>query len=77
MAAITLVIILTFVNWESQALLGELLRRWNPPPVPDSAKAQQALVLTFLNQAEHLTSLQGELKKSYATRTTGLRKPAP
>ncbi|MCL4301153.1 MAG: hypothetical protein KJ077_35805 [Anaerolineae bacterium] len=70
MAAVTAGHHFDFVDWESQALLGELLRRWNPPPVPDSAKAQQALVLTFLNQAEHLTSLQGELKKSYATRTT-------
>jgi hypothetical protein len=60
-----------FVDWESQALLAELQRRWHPPPVPDSAAAQQALVLTFLNQAEHLAGLQGELKKSYATRTTG------
>jgi hypothetical protein len=59
-----------FVDWESQALLGELQRRWHPPSVPDSAKAQQALVLTFLNQAEHLAGLQSELKKSYATRSS-------
>lgn len=70
MAAVTAGHHFDFVDWESQALLGELQRRWHPPPVPDSATAQQALVLTFLNQAEHLASLQGELKKSYATRTT-------
>ncbi|MBE7554850.1 MAG: hypothetical protein HS126_27680 [Anaerolineales bacterium] len=70
MAAVTAGHHFDFVDWESQALLDELLRRWNPPPVPDSPKAQQVLVLTFLNQAEHLANLQGELKKNYATRTT-------
>lgn len=69
LAAVTARYRFDFVDWESQALLGELQRRWSPPPVPDSLKAQQALVLTFLNQQEHLASLQGELNKSYAVRT--------
>lgn len=64
-----------FVDWESQTLLSEVQRRWSPPSIPDSPKTQQALVLTFLNQEEHLTSLQGELNKSYATRTNMTSSP--
>lgn len=59
-----------FVDWESQNLAAELQRRWQPPALPESVTAQQALVQTFLQQEEQLLAVKGELARSYATRTT-------
>jgi hypothetical protein len=59
-----------FVDWESQALLDELQRRWHPPALPASATEQAVLVQSFLQQQEHLLTVQSKLAKTYATRTT-------
>lgn len=59
-----------FVDWESQALLSELQRRWSPPALPASEAEQVALVQAFLQQEEQLLSVQSQLAKTYATRTT-------
>lgn len=61
-----------FINWESQALAGELWRRWRPPALPETP-AQQALVRTFLQQQERLAAVHDKLERTYASRTS----PAP
>ncbi|MCK6627437.1 MAG: hypothetical protein L6R45_19940 [Anaerolineae bacterium] len=59
-----------FVDWESQNLAAELQRRWQPPTLPESVTAQQALVQTFLQQEEQLLAVKGELARSHAPRIT-------
>ena len=56
-----------FVDWEIQAIAGEIKRRWSPPLLPDNELEQHLLVQTFLNQEQYLAELEDELNKLYVT----------
>lgn len=55
-----------FVDWESQALVSELKRRFSPPPVPAGDTLQTTLVETYLDRQERIGRLNAELDRLYA-----------
>ena len=55
-----------FINWESTALLDEITRRWQPPPLPTSPAEQAVRVQTYLDQTTRLHTLQSQLDELYA-----------
>ena len=55
-----------FIDWESQAITGEIKRRWTPPALPGDEAEQRTLVETFLAQEQRRNELQGELSEMYA-----------
>lgn len=65
-----------FVEWESWAILGEVRRRWHPPPLPATASEQHVLVQTFLDQAAYTAEMERDLDRIYTARSTRTADPA-
>lgn len=55
-----------FIDWESQTITGEIGRRLSPPSLPESEIEERALVQTFIEQGEHIRSLEHEIDQIYA-----------
>ncbi len=55
-----------FVDWESQAIAGEIGRRLSPPAIPATENEQRALIRDFLELEEEIGRLEHELNRLYA-----------
>jgi hypothetical protein len=55
-----------FVDWESQAIAGELSRRWSPPDLSTDEAGQVALVQTYLQRQQRLQELGQDIDQLYA-----------
>lgn len=55
-----------FVNWESQAIAGEVGRRFSPPALPTDYNEQRALIDEFLALEENIRHIKRELDRIYA-----------
>jgi hypothetical protein len=55
-----------FIDWTSQAVIGEIGRRLSPPALPASPDGQQALVQTFLDLETQNGRLEQEIDQLYA-----------
>jgi hypothetical protein len=65
--AITAAYQFDFVDWESQALAGELKRRLLPPQLPATLAEQQKVIEIYLDLEQQIRSLENDLNHAYAT----------
>lgn len=64
-----------FVDWESQAIAGELARRLWPPPLPATQAEQRQLVDSYLALEQQIRTLQDEVNQIYAARSGSKNAP--
>lgn len=66
-SSVTLVQQFDFVDWMSQAIVGEIRRRVSPQLLPPTAAAQRQLIDSYLKREQEIRRLEDEIDRIYAT----------